>query len=262
MRAAAVALFVSLIAMGCAQEPQYTELTLKGDLIAKQIQASLAGTKGELHADRIDPDGTRHPGCWIQLGPALKDKRFEFSLPEKKIDLGYAGTITYHVDDVRLGTIQMAAAQNEFVLTATFTSDGVAIKGEHSTLGDSVVPGIKLNNMLLVVHLKPVVDDEKITYDDPKVEFTADVDNTFIPRFTVMGHTVDVFDALTHYRKDLCQAVQREIQKALDDPARKAALAEKIQEGIAGQLAGPNSPVVGLRFQGTDLIVKLRKSAG
>ncbi|HTQ09112.1 MAG TPA: hypothetical protein VMI31_03490, partial [Fimbriimonadaceae bacterium] len=238
MRPAILALLGCLFTLGCAQEPQYTELTLKGDAIAKQIQFGLAGTKGELHADKVDPDGTRHPGCWIQLGPALHDKRFEFSLPEKKVDLGYAGTITYHVADVRLGVIEVAAKPNEFVLTSTFTSEGVAIKGEHSSLGGAVVPGIKLTNMRLVVHLKPVVVDGSITYDDPRVEFTADVDNTFIPRFSVMGYTVDIIDAMTHYRHDLCLAIQRQIQAGLEDPGRKAALADQIRAGIAGQLGG------------------------
>ncbi len=247
-------------ACGSGQEAMpYTELVLKGDLIAKQIQGSLAGTKGELHADRIDPDGKRHPGSWVQLGPALKDRRFEFSLPDKTVDLGYAGSITYRVNDVRLNTIAMVSAPSEFVLSATFLSDGVAIKGAHNTLGESVVPGIKLDNIRLAIHLKPEVLDGKVSYDEPRVEFTANVDNTFIPRFTVMGYTVDVMDGLTHYRHDLCASVQRQIQLALDDPARKAALGAKIQEGIAGQLAGPNSPVIGLRFQGTDLVVRLRR---
>jgi hypothetical protein len=251
-----IALALSSVACGSGQNKNYSELVLHGDSIAKQIQSSLAGTIGELHADRVDSNGIHHPGCFVQLGSALGDKRFEFSLPDRTIDLGYAGHITYWVNAIKLTGIEMSSSTKDFVLTASFSSDGVTLKGAHSTLGESVIPGIKLDRMRLVVHLKPVVTtDGKITYDDPRVEFTADVDNTFIPRFTIMGQTVDVVDALTHYRSDLCNSVRREVQKALDDPTRKAALAQKIQDGIAG----PSSPVLGLRFQGTDLIVRLRR---
>ncbi|MFI5385364.1 MAG: hypothetical protein ACHQ50_04500 [Fimbriimonadales bacterium] len=248
-------------ACGSGQETAaYSELVLKGDAIAKQIQASLAGTKGELHSDKVDSDGTRHPGSFVQLGPQLHDRRFEFSLPDHVVNLGYAGKITYRVNDIRLKAVEMASTAGDFVLKAGFVSNGVAIKGSHSSLGESVVPGIKLDNMLLVVHLKPVVTGEgRITYDEPRVEFTADVDNTFIPRFTLLGHTVDVMDALTHYREDLCSSIQKQIQRALDDPTRKAALAQKISEGVSGQLAGPGGAILGLRFQGTDLVVRLRK---
>ena len=246
---------------GHAQEPApFTELTLHGDMIAKQVETSLQGTQCELHADKVDEDGTRHPRSFVQLGPSLSDKRFDFSVPDYVTDLGYAGQITYRVSDIRLKTIEMAAVANEFVISASFVSHGVALKGEHSTLGDAVIPGIKLDDMHLAIHLKPIVtQDGKITYDEPRVEFTADVDNTFIPRFTVLGHTVDVVDSLTHYRREFCSAIQKQIKKALDDPARKAALADKIQQGIAGQFGGSSNAILGLRFQGTDLVVKLRR---
>jgi hypothetical protein len=111
-----------------------------------------------------------------------------------------------------------------------------------------------------VVHLKPVVTrDSEITYDKPRVEFTANVDNTFIPRFALLGQTIDVMDTLTNYRRQLCRSIQQQMQKALDDPARKALLAKKISDGIAGQIVGPSGAIVGLRFQGTDLVVQLRK---
>ena len=238
----------------------YTELVLHGDMIAHQIQASLAGTKGELRSDKVDPDGTRHPGSFVQFGPGMKDKRFEFSLPDKRIDLGYAGQITYRVNDIKLDTVDMYSTTREFIITASFISNGVALKGSHSALGESVVPGIKLQNMQLAIHLIPIVTPEgKISYSEPHVTFAADVDNTFIPRFSVLGRSVDIVDSLTHYRHDLCETVQTQIQKALDDPARKEALSEKIQEGIAGRLSGPSSAVLSLKFQGTDLVVRLRR---
>lgn len=248
-------------ACGTGQDPAtYSEILLKGDIIAKQIQASLSGTKGELHGDLIDKGGSRHPGSFIQLGPQLHDRRFEFSIPDYDIDLGYAGKITYRLNDVQLKSVEIASSPADFVLKAAFLSNGTAIQGSHSALGETVVPGIRLNNILLVVHLKPVVTaDGKITYDEPRVEFTAEVDNTFLPKFEVMGQTVDVVDFMTHYRKNLCGTIQRQIQTALDDPARKAALAQKISDGISGQIAGPGGAIVGLRFQGSDLIVRLRK---
>ncbi len=254
---------LGLVLIGCAcgsGQTGATELVLRGDAIARQIQSSLAGATGELHCDRVGPDGKRLPGCFVQLGPSLGDKRFEFSLPDRVVDLGYAGQVYYKVDDVRLKTVEVAAATGEFVIRASFTSKDVALKGTHSVLGDAVIPDIKLDKMLLTVHLKPVAsDDGRISYDQPKVEFTASVDNTFIPRFSVMGQTIDVVDALTNYRRELCASIQRQLQRALEDPARKEALAKRIQEGIAGQMAGPMRAVVGLRFQGTDLVVKLRR---
>jgi hypothetical protein len=247
--------------LGAGQENvPYTELVLHGDAIAAQIQTSLAGTKGELHADKVDAVGTRHPGCFVQLGPSLGDRRFEFSVPDSVVDLGYAGQIVYKVNDIRLETVGIAASTSEFILSANFMSKGVALKGAHSSLGGAVVPGIILDHMRLVIHLKPVVTtDGKISYDEPRVKFTSDVDNTFIPSFRVMGYTVDVVDAITHYHRDLCASIERQIQRALEDPTRKAALAQKIQDGISGQIAGTTAALVSLRFQGTDLVVRLRK---
>ncbi|HVT12385.1 MAG TPA: hypothetical protein VHE55_08970 [Fimbriimonadaceae bacterium] len=261
MRITAFLIGLCLFGMGCGQEsPSYTELVLHGDAIAAQIQKGLAGTRAEFHADRIGPDGRALPGCFVQFGPSLGDRRFEFSLPDRVVDLGYAGKITYKIDSVKLRSVKVGTSNGEFVLSAAFYSDGVALKGSHSVLGDAAVPDIELENMLLVVKLRPVVTpNNAISYDDPKVEFTTDVDNTFIPRFTLLGHTIDVVDTLTNYRQDLCQSIQRQIQRALDDPARKAALSKKIEESIAGQIAGPNSPILGLKFQGSNLVVRLRK---
>lgn len=259
-----VLLLLGLTVTACESAQQdsgaYTEMVLKGDAIAKQIQTTLQGSKGELHSDRVDEDGTRHPACFIQLGPALKDRRFEFSLPDRVVDLGIAGKVVYKVNDVRLGTIDVETSNSEFVFRAGFTSNGVALKDYHSSLGDAAVPDIKLENILLTIHIKPTVtQDGGISYDQPKVDFTADVDNTFIPRFSLFGKTIDVVDTLTNYRHDLCTAVQKQIQTALDDPVRKAALGKKIQEGIAGRLAGPGSALLGLRFQGADLVVRFRR---
>ncbi|HWA82333.1 MAG TPA: hypothetical protein VG820_02795 [Fimbriimonadaceae bacterium] len=261
MRLTAFLIGLCLVGLGCGQEsPPYTELTLRGDAVAAQIQKGLAGMKAEFHADRTSPDGHTIPGCFVQFGPSLGDRRFEFSLPDRVVDLGYAGKIMYKIDNVKLRSVRVEASANEFVLTAAFVSDGVTLKGSHSVLGDAAVPDIDLENMRLVVRLKPVVTtDNAISYDDPKVEFTADVDNTFIPRFTLLGHTIDVVDTLTNYRRDLCESIRKQIQRALDDPTRKAALSKKIAESISGQIAGPNSPILGLKFQGSNLVVRLRK---
>jgi hypothetical protein len=254
-------LLLCLCASACGvgqQSGTYTELVLKGEGIAKKIQSSLAGASGEFNGDTVGPDGRRQPGCFVQLGPALGDKRFDFSLPDRIVDLGYAGQVIYRVNHVKLKSVDVASADGDFVLTAGFAGSDVPLKGSHSVLGDAAVPDIKLDHIKLVIRLKPVVSDGKITYDRPRVEFTADVDNTFIPRFSVMGQTIDVMDTLTNYRHDLCASIQRKIQGALDDPERKAALAKKISDGISGQIGSGNA-VAGLRFQGTDLVVQLRK---
>lgn len=261
MKGAAFLIGIAIAAFGCGQEgAPYTEVVLSGNAIAAQIQKSLVGTKAEFHSDRTTKDGRTVPGCFVRFGPSLSDRRFEFSLPDRVVDLGYAGEITYKIDSVKLRSVTVASTGGEFVLSASFFSDGVALKGAHSVLGDAAVPDIELDNMLLVVRLKPLVTaDNKITYDKPRVEFTANVDNTFIPRFNLLGHTIDVVDTLTNYRQELCASIQKQIQRALDDPTRKAALAKKIEDSIAGQIAGPSSPVLGLRFQGADLVVRLRK---
>lgn len=236
----------------------FSEITLRGDAIARHIQNSLQGAKGEFDADRW-VGGKRLPGSYLQLGPALGDRRFEFSVPERTVDLSYAGSIIYRVHHIKLGQVRVSSENGEFVVRASFTTSGVALKGAHSTLGDAAVPDIRLDNMRLIVRLTPVVTPEgRITYDRPAVKFTADVDNTFLPRFNILGRTVDVLDALTNYRRDLCRSIESGIQKALDNPAGKAALAAKIDEGIAGEITGPQSPISSLRFHGTDLVVRLR----
>lgn len=239
-----------------------SELRLRGDAIARQIEATLHGTQGEFNADQV-VNGRRVPGSFIQLGPALGDRRFEFSVPDRVVDLSYAGKIYYRVDHIRLDQIHVRTADGQFVFDSTFRTGSVALKGSHSVLGDAAVPDIRLQNIHLQVRLVPVVlSTGKITYESPKVTFTADVDNTFLPRFELLDNTVDVMDAVTNYRWDLCRSIQTAIQSALDDPVRKAALAAKIQEGIAGELTGPKSPIASLRFEGTDLLVMLRRAKG
>jgi hypothetical protein len=251
--------FVANACGAASQGSAPNELVLRGEGIAKQIQTSLAGTTGEFNSDSIGADGKGRAGCFIQLGPALGERRFEFSLPDRVVDLGYAGQIIYRINHVKLKTLDVASTEGNFVLTAAFAASDVALKGSHSALGDAAVPDISLDHMRLIIRLKPVVADGKITYDQPRVEFKADVDNTFIPRFSVMGETIDVMDTLTNYRRDLCTSIQKKIQLALDDPARKAALAKKIEEGIRSQVDGPSGRLVGLRFEGTNLVVQLRK---
>jgi hypothetical protein len=255
-------LLVCLCASACGsgQQVPYQELVLKGDAIAHQIQVKLEGTRVEFHCDGVGADGKAKAGCFIQLGSGMGDRRFEFSLPNRVVDLGYGGEIVYKVSDVKLDAVRVSTSGGEFVIDAGFLSKTVALKGEHSLLGDAAVPDIKLDNMRLVVRLKPIVTQAGlISYDSPKVEFSATVDNTFIPRFTLLGNTIDVVDAVSNYRRQLCLSIQSQIQKALADPQRKAALAQKLQDGIAGQIAGPSSPVLGIHFQGADLVVKLRK---
>lgn len=258
----ALAGIVGLLTCACnsTRQAAENELVLRGDVIARQIQASLSGTTGEFHCDQIGSDGGRKPGCYLQLGPQLGARRFEFSLPDRVVDLGFGGQLVYKVNRIKLQSVEVRSAVGEFVIAARFLSPDVALKGSHSVLGDAAVPDIKLENMRLTIRLTPQVGaGNKISYERPTVEFKANVDNTFIPRFKVMGKTIDVMDSLTNYRRDLCASIQKQIQLALEDPARKAALAKKIEEGIAGQITGPSSPVIGLRFHGTDLIVKLRR---
>jgi hypothetical protein len=251
--------------MACGSVPQdrtsVDEITLRGDAIAREIEASLIGTKGEINCDRVTSQGIRVPGSFVQLGPSLGDRRFEFSVPDRTTDISYAGSIIYKVNHIRLDRVGVTSVNGQFVFQANFKAADVALKGYHSALGDAAVPDLKLENMRLIVRLTPVVAGGKVTYDRPQVSFAADVDNTFLPRFQMLGRTVDVMDTLTNYRRDLCKSIQVAIQTALDDPARKAALATKIEEGITGEITGPSSPILGLRFEGTDLIVKLRRQS-
>jgi hypothetical protein len=256
-----IVLPLCLCTLACrSQDSAYSEITLRGDAIAQEIQTALQGAKGEFHADRVDADGTRHPACFLQLSSSLGDRRFEFSLPDRVVDLGYLGQLSYKVGDIELKSIDVTSDAGSFALKVGFVSKGVTLRGSHNWLGDAAVPDINLDHMQLIVRLKPVVTAEgKITYDEPRVQFTASVDNTFIPRFSILGATIDVVDSLTNYRRDLCQSIQKQIQKALDDPARKATLAKKLEDGISGEITGPKSAIVGLRFQGTDLVVRLRR---
>lgn len=255
--------FAFCLASACGSTSQSvpigSEITLRGDAIAREIEKALEGTKGEFHCDRVATGGDRIPGSFLQLGPGLGDRRFDFSVPDRRVDLSYAGAIVYKVNHIRLDKVSVASADGEFVFTAGFKCSDVALKGFHSALGDAAVPDIQLEKMRLTVRLVPVVTPEgRITYDRPRVTFTADVDNTFLPRFELLGRKVDVMDSLTNYRRDLCKSIQQSIQRALDDPARKLALAYKIEQGITGEITGPSSPLLGLRFQGTDLVVRLR----
>src|SRR5690348_10406460 len=82
------------------QEPASSEITLRGESIAGQIQAKLVGAKGQFHCDSVGKDGVRRPGCFVQLGPSLGDRRFDFSLPDRVVDLSYAGKIVYKVNRI------------------------------------------------------------------------------------------------------------------------------------------------------------------
>src|SRR5690349_13279366 len=122
---------MSLLPMVLLLASADSEITIPGTAIAQQIQLSLVDLKAELHADRIGNDGKRIPGSFLQLGHRLGDRRFEFSVPDREVDLGYAGKIIYRVHDVRLQSVKVSTVQGEFIFDAAFFSKGVALKGSH-----------------------------------------------------------------------------------------------------------------------------------
>lgn len=239
-----------LLALGCGRG-ESVELRMSGPAVAAQLQSLLAGSKAHFNAD----EGA-NAGCYVQFGNGSSVKRFEFSLPNRVKDLGIAGTITYKINDINLDDLQVSATAQKFVIAARFESRGVELKGLHSMLGDAGVPDIELDDMRLQISLKPITTrDGSITYDDPQVSFTAKVDNTLAPRFSILDHTIDIMDTLTNYRDDICHSIQTQVQRALDKTDRKAALAKLIGSAIGN---GSQSRIESLRWEGTDLIVKMR----
>ncbi len=242
-------LALSLVMLGLRSKGS-TEFKVSGNAIAVQLTQLLAGTKAHFNSDRKG-----RPGCYLLIGAADPARRFEFSLPDRVKDLGFAGQIIYRIRDINLSTIKVVADERAFTLIASFESEGVELKGSHSRLGDAAVPDIELNNMQLRIKLIPVATaGGSISYESPEVSFSADVDNTFVPRFRLLGKTIDIMDTLTNYRNQLCRSVQAQIQHALNESSRKEALARQVALAI-----GPGSSrVETLRWEGTDLIVVLR----
>ena len=242
-------LAIIVSALGCGQAPPAgQELVLRGPALARSLSEALQGTTARF-------DST---GCWVHLRGAFGEQNFSFALPDRVRDLGYAGEIRYRIRDINLKDLRVTASDRDFIITAAFESNGVELKGVHSLLGDAAVPDVELDNMVLSVMLRPVITGSgSISYEQPRVDFKADVDNTFVPRFAISGRTIDVMDTLTNYRRDLCRSIEVQIQKALDSPERKAALARKIGEVVASSTKA--SPVAGLQFRGSDLIVRLKR---
>lgn len=244
-----IPLFLSL---GCGHNDA-TELRLSGPAIANQLAVLLEGSKAHLNADEKGK-----PGCYVQFGGGPSAKRFQFSLPNRVRDLGYAGDITYKINDVNLDKLTVEATAQQFILTATFESKDVELKGSHTWLGDAGVPDIELDRMVLQIKLKPIATkDGSISYTSPEVSFSARVDNTLAPRFRILGNTIDIMDTLTNYRNDLCRAIQQQVLTALDRPERKEALAKQVTAAIASQ-TNDTSRIQSLRWEGTDLLVSLR----
>ena len=149
-------------------------------------------------------------------------------MPEKKIDLGYAGAIVYRLNSLRMASCHCKEEGGDLVFAATLKSDGPTLKGSHTALGNRLVPDVGMKkNMLLTIRLTPAIDKNgRPIYQNARASFTSEVSSS-LGELSIGSEHVDLLDEVTGYRKSICQGIGDEITKSLRSPELQASIAKQ-----------------------------------
>jgi hypothetical protein len=233
-----------------------TEQRIPGADIARVLDDALTGT--QLHLDQDTLHGTqRVPQSFIALSAALGKRRFAFSIPEQRFDLGSAGQVEYRLNDVNLSQTRFKATDRDFVLTLYFEDLGKEVLGRH--LGGMVdlggaVPDLQMNQMTMEVVLTPSSARDRPAFSEAKVTFDAEIH----PDGTAASFLASALES-TGYQEVLKRVIEREAQKSVGSPAVLEALSARLWEALKERSGGKVSKA---HFEGTDLVMVLEPAAG
>lgn len=250
------------------------ELRLEGPEIAKMVQTAFNGTVIRLNRDGIGPKGQPIPASFIQLGPAMQNVRFAFSMPEERYSLGFAGNAIYSVNDInsdanyvvktargpmKMGqTITVIAMPAAYLITLRFEDVGTEILGRPdgglSRMRSSVVPNVEVNNISLQIALYPQTVGNSIAFKPSRVTFFGDIQAQGLANLTIAGHHVDIVDSMTDYKSRLKETIEREVAKLIDRSLPQ--LAANLQHEIIRRGAGLGVRVTAVRAEGTSIIIR------
>jgi hypothetical protein len=227
-------------------------------VIVKRIKTIFSEVKLTLGPDLSGLDGKPISGSLLEFGPALNRKKVTFSVPEKRVDLGLLGTLIYSPNGIFIRDTSVRATAKEYEVVLYFASDGPALKGKHSWLGDGGAPDINLDNAHVIVRMRPVARDGKITFQKPTAMFYADMRTEGLS-FNVLGRQVDLVQSATGYRDQIKNAIESQLVAALDGSGARQLLSDRIQDIVQAEAAKFNAKVTGLGLSGMDLAIMLAK---
>lgn len=249
---------IALLALALA--PPALTVRVDRKTIVEKIQATFKGVQVFVGEDRVDPKGKPIPGSAIVFGPALGNKRVEFSVPAQTRDLGWLGQIKYVPNGISVRDYSVRATEREYEVTLYFASSGPALKGSHSWLGDAGAPDIDLKAAHVIVRMRPSVAEEtRIYFQNPEVAFWADVQTQGLT-WNVMGRKVDLLDSVTGYRDQIKEAIEAQLAHALAGPNARTLLSQKVQEFLQQQAARFGAKVSRIQLDGTELVLTLRRA--
>ncbi|HVT05006.1 MAG TPA: hypothetical protein VHL58_16705 [Thermoanaerobaculia bacterium] len=248
------------------------ELRFTGPELAGFIQNAFNGTVIRLNADSpAVPGKPAIRGSFVQLGPLLGRQRFLFSVPSQTIELGLGGEAVFSINDinsnpdfvqhlstglVRFGqNIRVTASPNSFTVMVRFEDEGTEIKGEPAgrlrRLRGEAVPDIEISAMLLQIALTP--QQQGIAFQPSQVTFLGDIQAQGFANIQLFGRKVDLFDAMTDYKKIIKGSIEGEVKHLVDQnlPVIAANLSREAQR----RAAALGVRITGARFEGTMLVV-------
>jgi len=248
-----------LLAAALVQEaPKTFTARVPSSTIVKRIKSIFGEVSLQLGPDSLGADGKTVPGCSIQFGASLANKRVAFSVPQKSVSLGIAGTMTYAPNGIFIRNTSVRTTKKEYEVVLYFDSNGPALKGTHSWLGDGGAPDISLEHAHVIVRMKPTTKDGKIHFDKPVAMFYADMKTEGLS-FNLLGRPVDLVQSATGYRQQIKTAIETQLVAALDGSGARKLLSEKIQDIVSNEAAGFGARVVRLGLSGMDLMITLTK---
>lgn len=264
--------FAALASLSFAVSSPAAELRLTGPELAGLIQNAFNGTVIRLNADApAAPGSPVTPGSFVQFGPLLNRQRYVFSVPSQTISLGLGGEAVFSIQDINsnpdfmqhLSTGVVKFGQNilvgsspaSFTMMLRFEDEGTEIKGQPagrlSRFRDEAVPDIQISDMLLRIVLVPQA--QGIAFQPAQVTFTGDIQAGGMANLQLFGRKVDLFDAMTNYKKIIKESIEREVKRLVDQsmPVVAANLSREAQR--RGAALGVR--LTGARFEGSTLVV-------
>jgi hypothetical protein len=256
-----VAPLVLLVAAAVAADrsaqssPSPLEFTVPASQLIQALERAFDGTEFSVLPPRADPFAATK--ARMVFGKPFGERSIEFELPDRRVELGRAGTLLYRVGEIRLVDHAIEAAEDAFVVRADFVSDGPAIKGFHDRLGDLGAPDIRLRDMRLVIRMKPGrTPDGRPTYGNIQTRFAAEYDSP-VRRFTIAGRQVDLNDLFVSFDRALQKAISTELDRAFDNDAAREAFAQHLWSSVEQVTSPLGMKPQSAEFQGTSLRVRL-----
>lgn len=201
---------------------------------------------GFLSQVRLHLNNDKDQSSFVTIGGVTSS--FDIPAEEKDLPFPLPGSGLFFIRDMNLDGARMARAANAFDVQLRFESNGIEVKGYHSTLGDIAMPDFQMSNITLGATASLGVRHGKLVVGFSHPHLDAGIAST--GACNVFG--VDWCNALFGASGCLRQSFEREAITQLNGSTIQSALTTSLADALASQ--GISGTIGSVTVQG-DLIV-------